>query len=63
MCMQLPDKATRGGRSLAAMKVKAEVCLHCGERFLKPEHDQTNELKVLGAAFQAASSSDGFTVS
>lgn len=70
------EKLLRGGRHMAAMKVKAEVCLHCGERFFKPddiewfervefklEHDQTNEFKVLGAAFQVVSSSDGLTVS
>ena len=31
------EKLLRGGANTAAMKVKAEVCLHCGERMYSKE--------------------------
>ena len=31
------EKVLKGGTNAAIMKVKAEVCLHCGERLYTPE--------------------------
>jgi YgiT-type zinc finger domain-containing protein len=31
------EKVLRGGANTAILKVKAEVCLHCGERLYRPE--------------------------
>lgn len=31
------EKILKGGSNTAIMRVKAEVCLHCGERLYKPE--------------------------
>ena len=31
------EKVLKGGSNTAIVKVKAEVCLHCGERLYRPE--------------------------
>ena len=31
------EKVLKGGSNTATVKVKAEVCLHCGERLYRPE--------------------------
>lgn len=31
------EKLLRGGNNTAILKVKAEICLHCGERLYKEE--------------------------
>jgi len=31
------EKVLKGGSNTAILKVKAEVCLHCGERLYRPE--------------------------
>ena len=31
------EKVLKGGSNTAILRVKAEVCLHCGERFYRPE--------------------------
>jgi YgiT-type zinc finger domain-containing protein len=31
------EKVLKGGSNTAIVKVKAEVCLHCGERLYEPE--------------------------
>ena len=31
------EKVLKGGANTAILKVKAEVCLHCGERLYRPE--------------------------
>jgi len=31
------DKLLKGGGNTATVRVKAEVCLHCGERLYSPE--------------------------
>ena len=31
------EKVLKGGSNTAVLKVQAEVCLHCGERFYRPE--------------------------
>lgn len=31
------EKLVKGGANTAILKVKAEVCLHCGERLYRPE--------------------------
>lgn len=31
------EKVLKGGSNTAIIKVKAEVCLHCGERLYRPE--------------------------
>lgn len=31
------EKVLRGGANTAILKVKAEVCMHCGERLYRPE--------------------------
>ncbi len=60
------EKLLRGGVNTATVKVKACVCLHCGERLYsqdtvrrfeeirsKLEHRQTAEFQILGKLFQA----------
>ncbi len=60
------EKILRGGNNTAVLKVKAEVCLHCGERMyskemisrfeeicLKLEREDTKDLTLLGKSYQA----------
>ena len=59
------EKLLRGGIHTAVLKVRAEVCLHCGERLYsqetvrrfeeirtKLEHQETAEFQPLGQSFQ-----------
>ena len=59
------EKLLRGGKNTAAVKVRAEVCLHCGERLYSQEtvrmfekirtklaRDETKEYQHLGRSFQ-----------
>jgi len=61
------EKLLRGGIHTAILKVRAEVCLHCGERLYSPqtirrfeevraklERQETEEFQSLGLSFQAA---------
>jgi YgiT-type zinc finger domain-containing protein len=60
------EKLLRGGNHTAIMTVRAEVCLHCGERLYsqeivrrfeqvraKLERQEVTEFKPLGQSFQA----------
>jgi YgiT-type zinc finger domain-containing protein len=60
------EKLLRGGIHTAAITVKAEVCLHCGERLYTPEtvrrfeqirtklaRKEVAEFQPLGQSFQA----------
>lgn len=59
------EKLLRGGNHTAAVKVSAEVCLHCGERLYSPliigqfeeiraklRREQTEDFQPMGQAFQ-----------
>ena len=59
------EKLLRGGVHTAVVKVRAEVCLHCGERLyseetvkrfeeirLKLERQETRDFRPLGQSFQ-----------
>ena len=59
------EKLLRGGVNTAVMKVKADVCLHCGERLYsqetvrhfeeirrKLEQDDVSTFRSLGQSFQ-----------
>lgn len=59
------EKLLKGGNNTAVLRVKAEVCLHCGERLysqetvrkfeqirLKLAKEETNEFQRLGLSFQ-----------
>ena len=59
------EKLLHGGMDTAIVKVKAEVCLHCGERLYAPEvvslfenirlrlqHRDTSNLKRVGQSFE-----------
>ena len=61
------EKLLRGGKNIAVIKVKAEVCQHCGERLYskdtitlfetikyKLEKNQVSDFKALGQSFQIA---------
>ena len=61
------EKLLRGGKNIAVLKVKAEVCLHCGEHLYSQEtvsqfkqirsnllHQQTAGFQPLGQSFQVA---------
>ena len=61
------EKLLRGGKNVAAVKVKADVCLHCGERMYSKEtvgrfqeirsnlaRRRLSGFKPLGKAFTAA---------
>lgn len=61
------EKLLRGGIHTATLKVRAEVCLHCGERLYSPqtirrfeetraklERQETEEFQPLGLSFQVA---------
>lgn len=60
------EKLLRGGRHTATLMVRAEVCLHCGERLysqetirrfeqirVKLELQEVSEFQPLGQSFQA----------
>lgn len=62
------EKLLRGGDNTAAVKVRAEVCLHCGERLYSPEtikrferirfkleRREVAEFQPLGQSFQVVS--------
>jgi YgiT-type zinc finger domain-containing protein len=59
------EKLLRGGKNTAVVKVKAEVCLHCGERLyskdtitlfeqikFKLEKQDVSEFQLLGQSYQ-----------
>jgi YgiT-type zinc finger domain-containing protein len=59
------EKLLRGGKNTAVLKVKAEVCLHCGERLysketvshfeqirLKLERQEVSDFELLGQSYQ-----------
>ena len=59
------EKILRGGNHTAIVRVKAEVCLHCGERLYAPdvvrrfedirsklEQDEISGFRPVGRAFQ-----------
>lgn len=59
------EKLLRGGSHTAALTVKAEVCLHCGERLYSPEtirrfeqirakleRQEVGEFRPVGQSFQ-----------
>lgn len=59
------EKLLRGGVHTAALRVRADVCLHCGERLYSPDtirrfeeirdklkHQQTSEFQPIGRSFQ-----------
>ncbi|MCX7011856.1 MAG: YgiT-type zinc finger protein [Candidatus Sumerlaeota bacterium] len=61
------EKLLRGGVNTAVMKVRAEVCLHCGERLYssdlvkrfeiirdKLERHDVSDFRPLGQSFQVA---------
>ncbi len=61
------EKLLRGGNNTAVVKVKAEVCLHCGERMyskeiitffeeikLKLEKHDVSDFQLLGQSYQIA---------
>ena len=61
------EKLLRGGRNMGVIKVYAEVCLHCGERFYSTEtirkfetiehhleHNDTQGFEILGSSYQVA---------
>ena len=60
------EKLLRGGVHTGVVRVRAEVCLHCGERLYseetvrrfeeiraKLERQETSEFKPMGRSFQA----------
>jgi len=61
------EKLVRGGNNIAMIKVKAEVCLHCGERLYsqetvkqfeeiraKLERQEVKNFQLLGQSFKVA---------
>ncbi|MDD2716625.1 MAG: YgiT-type zinc finger protein [Candidatus Wallbacteria bacterium] len=59
------EKLLRGGKNTAIVRVKAEVCLHCGEKLFpeetirnfelirsKLEKEDTKDFKLIGNSFQ-----------
>jgi YgiT-type zinc finger domain-containing protein len=59
------EKLLRGGYHIAVVRVRAEVCLHCGERLysketidhfdqirIKLSHQETADFKLLGHSYQ-----------
>lgn len=59
------EKVLRGGNNTAILKVKAEICLHCGERLYSQEviqkfeqiraklaREDTKEFRRLGTSFK-----------
>jgi len=62
---KIVEKLLRGGNNTATITVKAEVCMHCGERLYSEEtikrfeiirkklkKQDTKEFEVLGQTFQ-----------
>ncbi len=62
------EKLLRGGKNTAVVRVKAEVCLHCGERLYskdtiiyfetirsKLERQEISDFELLGQTFQVTS--------
>ncbi|HZX35607.1 MAG TPA: YgiT-type zinc finger protein [Thermodesulfobacteriota bacterium] len=67
VALKVVEKLLRGGKNTALIKVKAEVCLHCGERLYSPdtvrkfeevrrklEEEKVKGLKVMGKSFKVA---------
>lgn len=61
------EKLLRGGNNTAVVKVKAEVCLHCGERLYSAEtvryfeqirnklaRQEVSDFQLLGQTYQIA---------
>ncbi len=61
------EKVLKGGTNTAITKVKAEVCLHCGERLYTPEtvsrfedirekltQEDISEFELIGKTFHVA---------
>ncbi|WP_447974755.1 YgiT-type zinc finger protein [Nitrospira sp. Kam-Ns4a] len=61
------EKLVRGGAHTASLRVRAEVCLHCGERLYsqdtvrrfeevraKLERQETAEFRPMGQSFQVS---------
>ena len=66
LVMEEVEKLLRGGVHTAVVRVRAEVCLHCGARLYsqetvrqfegirkKLEHQETAEFQSLGRSFEA----------
>lgn len=62
------EKLLRGGNHTAILKIRAEVCLHCGERLYAPdvvkrfeeirsklEQEEVTDFRPVGQAFQVTS--------
>jgi len=62
------EKLIRGGKNTAIVKVKADVCLHCGERLYaketikhfeqirsKLERHEVSDFELLGKSYQVTS--------
>lgn len=69
MAQRQVEKLLRGGVNTAAVRVRAEVCLHCGERLysqetvrrfeeirVKLQKQQTQEFQPLGQSFEVGES-------
>lgn len=67
MVEQEVEKLLRGGKNTAMVKVRAEVCLHCGERLYSQEtvqifeqirtklaREETKEYHHLGKSYQVS---------
>ncbi len=61
------EKVLKGGSNTAVIKIKAEVCLHCGERLYPPEtvsrfedirkklaEDDVSEFEPIGKTYHVA---------
>ena len=61
------EKVLKGGSNTAILKVKAEVCVHCGERLYSPDtisrfedigeklaQENVSEFEPIGKTFRAA---------
>ena len=61
------EKVLKGGSNTAILRVKAEVCLHCGERLYRPETvsrfeeirkklsaEDVDEFELVGKSYQVA---------
>jgi YgiT-type zinc finger domain-containing protein len=61
------EKVLKGGANTAVLKVKAEVCLHCGERLYRPKtvshfeeireklsNEDVGECEPVGKTYQVA---------
>ncbi|NIS38758.1 YgiT-type zinc finger protein [Candidatus Saccharibacteria bacterium] len=61
------EKLLRGGNNTAVVKVRAEVCLHCGERLYSQDtvrkfekisaklaREETSDFQLLGKSFQVS---------